>query len=53
VSWIVVVVMIVVIQLMVLFDVIPIVNNKGNEDNSNKTYLYTGLEVFCLGKSHY
>lgn len=47
VSWIVVVVMIVVIQLMVLFDVIHVVNNKSSEA-SDKSFLYTALEVFCL-----
>lgn len=41
--------MIVVIQLMVLFDVIHVVNTK-SPDNPDKSFLYTGLEVFCLGK---
>lgn len=50
VSWIVVVVMIVVIQLMVLFDVIHVVNKKSPEA-SDKSFLYTALEVFCLGES--
>lgn len=50
VSWIVVVVMIVVIQLMVLFDVIHVVNTKSPEA-SDKSFLYTALEVFCLGES--
>lgn len=49
VSWIVVVVMIVVIQLMVLFDVIHVVNTKSPEA-SDKSFLYTALEVFCLGE---
>lgn len=39
--------MIVVIQLMVLFDVIHVVNNKSSEA-SDKSFLYTALEVFCL-----
>lgn len=49
VSWIVVVVMIVVIQLMVLFDVIHVVNSKSSEA-SDKSFLSTALEVFCLGE---
>lgn len=49
VSWIVVVVVIVVIQLMVLFDVIHVVNTKSSEA-SDKSFLYTALEVFCLGE---
>lgn len=44
-----VVVMIVVIQLMVLFDVIHVVNTKSPEA-SDKSFLYTALEVFCLGE---
>jgi len=49
VSWIFVVALIVVIQLMVLFDVIHVVNTKSSEA-SDKSFLYTALEVFCLGK---
>ena len=49
VSWIVVVALIVVIQLMVLFDVIHVVNTKHSE-GSDKSFLYTALEVFCLGE---
>lgn len=49
VSWIVVVVMIVVLQLMVLFDVIHVVNTKSPEA-SDKSFMYTALEVFCLGE---
>lgn len=48
-SWIFVVALIVVIQLMVLFDVIHVVNTKSSEA-SDKSFLYTALEVFCLGK---
>ncbi|CRK98292.1 CLUMA_CG011654, isoform A [Clunio marinus] len=47
VSWIVVVVMIVLIQLMILFDVIPVVSKKST-GTSDKSYLYTGLELFLL-----
>ncbi|CAG9804890.1 uncharacterized protein [Chironomus tepperi] len=47
VSWIFVVALIVVIQLMVLFDVIHVVNTKSSEA-SDKSFLYTALEVFCL-----
>lgn len=49
VSWIFVVVLIVVVQLMVLFDVIHVVNTKSPEA-SDKSFLYTALEVFCLGE---
>jgi hypothetical protein len=49
VSWIFVVAIIVVVQLMVLFDVIHVVNTKSNE-GSDKSFLYTALEVFCLGE---
>ncbi|CAO1394187.1 unnamed protein product [Diamesa hyperborea] len=47
VSWILVVVVIVMIQLMVLFDVIHVVNTK-NSEASDKSFMYTALEVFCL-----
>jgi hypothetical protein len=50
VSWILVVALIVVIQLMVLFDVIHVVNTRSSEA-SDKSFLSTALEVFCLGKS--
>lgn len=50
VSWILVVVVIVMIQLMVLFDVIHVVNTK-NSEASDKSFMYTALEVFCLGES--
>lgn len=49
VSWILVVVVIVMIQLMVLFDVIHVVNTK-NSEASDKSFMYTALEVFCLGE---
>jgi hypothetical protein len=49
VSWIFVVGLIVVVQLMVLFDVIHVVNTRSNE-SSDKSFLWTALEVFCLGK---
>lgn len=38
-----------VFQLMVLFDVIHVVNTKSPEA-SDKSFLYTALEVFCLGE---
>lgn len=34
---------------MVLFDVIHVVNTKSPEAD-DKSFLYTALEVFCLGK---